>query len=142
MGASWLKGICAVNRYEGEPNVGVAETTMIGVLEEANALRRKGALDAAADRYRKVLGHDPQHADSLYYLAQISCQQGNVSAGIGLVRQALAADPRRGRAHNLLGMALNALGQSAEALVSFDTAIKLQPELASAYGSRGDVLVA
>ena len=120
--------------------MGAAGTTLMGLLEEANTLRRKGALDDAVDRYRRVLGQDPRHADSLYYLAQISCQQGHVSTGIGLVRQALAIDPQHGRAHNLHAMALSALGQPAEALASFDLAIKLQPELASAHAGRGDVL--
>ena len=119
----------------------VADKTIEALLEDAVALRRKGAFADAAGRYRQVLQSDPQHVDALYYLAQLSCQQGDVAGGVDLVRRALAVDPRHGRSHNLLGMALSALGAPQDALASFDAAIRFQPELASAHGSRGDVLV-
>src|SRR5436190_14348461 len=108
--------------------------TIAGLLEQAAGLRRGGAPAEAADRYRQIISRDPQHVDALYYLAQLSCQQGDVNSGIALVRRALAIDRSHARAHNLLGMALAAVGHAQESLGSFDAAIKIQPRLASAHG--------
>jgi len=120
------------------------QTTDIDIsvlLEEAQGLRRGGALADAAHRYRRVLLLDPLNVDALYYLAQISCQLGDVNGGVALVRRAIVVNPQQGRLHNLLGMALAALGRPHEALASFDTAIMVAPQLISAYGARGDALV-
>jgi Flp pilus assembly protein TadD len=83
------------------------------------------------------VAHLADNADALFELARASCRQGRLSEGVDIVRRVLAIDPRQARAHNLLGMALNGLGRREEALVSFERAIALQPELADAHGNRG-----
>jgi protein O-GlcNAc transferase len=118
----------------------VADAALSALLEEAAGLRRQGALSAAAERYRQVFERDPRNVEALYQGAQLSCQQGDLAGGIALLRRALAVDAGQGRLHNLLGMALCALGQPQEAVVSFDAAIVLQPTLAAAHGGRGDAL--
>jgi predicted O-linked N-acetylglucosamine transferase (SPINDLY family) len=112
------------------------------LLEDGVRLQRQGALADAAARYSEILKREPANADALYRLAQVACQEGSFAAGIDLVRRALAADPRRARAHLLLGMALARLGRVDEALASFDQAIACDPGLADAHGNRGDVLAA
>ena len=79
-------------------------------------------------------------ADALLRLAQSACRQGELERGIELARQALAAGPQQGRAHNLIGLALSRLGRPAEALASFDAAIACEPALADAHGNRADIL--
>ena len=99
------------------------QTTSIDIpvlLEEAQRLRRSGAFADAAHRYRRILLSDPRNVDALYYLAQLSCQSGDVNGGAELVRRAIMVNPQQGRLHNLLGMALAALGRPHEALASFD----------------------
>src|SRR5262245_9759379 len=107
------------------------------LLEEAAALHRSGALDAATDRYTRVLKGDPANATALYGLAQINCQQGRFADGVGLAQRALAAEPQHTRAHVLLGRALVELGQVGEALASFDRAIACEGTHAGAHGNRG-----
>ncbi len=112
------------------------------LLEDGIRLQRQGALGDAADRYTEILRHEPAHADALYRLAQVSCQQDRFESGLGFARRALAADPRRARTHLLLGMTLARLGRTSEALASFDQAIACKPALADAHGNRGDALTA
>src|SRR5580693_3692763 len=109
------------------------------LLQQGLALHRRGAVDEAAARYAEVLRADPGNADAHYYLAMISCQHGRFAEGAELARQSLANDPRQARAHVLLGRALSALGQHADALASFECALVLAPDLAQAHGNRADV---
>ncbi len=80
-------------------------------------------------------------ADALVEQARTACRAGRLVEGIDLARRALSIDPRKALAHNLLGMALNALERREEALASFDSAIACAPALAEAHGNRGDVLL-
>ena len=111
------------------------------LLQEAARLHGQGALAEAAGRYRQVLQGEPDHAQALYHLAVICCQQGQFGEGVELVRRSLASEARQPRAHNLLGMALSRLGQPREALASFDAAIADQPDFADAYGNRASALL-
>jgi protein O-GlcNAc transferase len=111
-----------------------------GLLEQALALQRRGALADAAARYAEVLDADPNNSDAHYYLGLMSCQQGRFAEGIDLARKSLASDPRNARAQVLLGRALAAIGRHQEALVCFDQVIALSPDFAQAHSSRADLL--
>ena len=52
----------------------------------------------------------PAETNALYESARASCRQGEFERGIELAQQALAIDPKQGRAHNLVGLALSRLG--------------------------------
>ncbi|MGC9216727.1 tetratricopeptide repeat-containing sulfotransferase family protein [Acidithiobacillus sp.] len=54
-------------------------------------------------------------------------QQGRADLALPVYRQALAQHPENGDLHDLLGSALHALGQPAQALSYFDTALRLNP---------------
>jgi tetratricopeptide (TPR) repeat protein/SAM-dependent methyltransferase len=116
-------------------------TATLELLEEGARLHRQGALADAASRYRQVLQSEPDHAQALYHLAVIGCQQGQFQPGIELARQSLASDPHQPRAHNLVGMALSRLGRQEEALASFDHAIVQQPDFADAHANRAAALM-
>jgi tetratricopeptide (TPR) repeat protein/SAM-dependent methyltransferase len=117
------------------------EVSTADLLQEAARLQREGALAEAAGRYRQVLHGEPDHAQALYHLAVISCQQGLFRDGIDFARRSLASDARQPRAHNLTGMALARLGQHQEALMCFDAAIADQPDFADAHGNRASALM-
>src|SRR5258708_35793624 len=89
-------------------------------LQDALLLHRQGALDEAVRCYDRLLQNDPTNADARYYLAMAWCQKGLFGQAIDAVRRALATDPQSARLHNLLGMALNTLGQPQQALASAD----------------------
>ena len=109
-------------------------------LQEALSLHRSGDVAGAAARYADIARFDPDNPDVHYYLGMISCQQGRYVEGSEFARKSLVSDPRHVRAHVLLGRALSALGCRDEALVSFERAIALAPELAAAHGHRADIL--
>src|SRR5262245_18305329 len=111
-------------------------SSLASILSEAAALHRSDALAEAAARAQEVVRSNPTHADALHALAQISCQQGRFREGVDLVRQALAAEPRRAASHVLLARALAELGDTQEALASFDRAIACDANHAAAYGNR------
>jgi predicted O-linked N-acetylglucosamine transferase (SPINDLY family) len=111
------------------------------LLQDADRLHGQGALTEATNRYRQVLERDPEHAQALYRLAVLECQQGRLGAGIDLVRRSLARVHNQPRAHNLLGMALGRLDRWPEALASFDAAIRNQPDYADAHGNRANALM-
>ncbi|MCC6777661.1 MAG: tetratricopeptide repeat protein [Hyphomicrobiales bacterium] len=111
------------------------------LLQEGARLHGQGALADAAGQYQRVLEAEPDHAQALYHLAVIACQQGRLDDGIALVRRSLARVSQQPRAHNLLGMALGRLGRSDEALASFDQALTLDPAFADAHGNRANALL-
>jgi tetratricopeptide (TPR) repeat protein len=115
-------------------------TPTAALIEKALALHRSGAVAEAARLYSQALAQEPANADALCYLAMIFCQQGQFPKGIDLLHQAIKAAPERSTTHNLLGRAQHGARDLAGALVSFDTAILLQPDLADAHGNRGSVL--
>ena len=110
------------------------------LLQEALALHRRGSLDEAIAGYREVLRLEPANADANYHLGMISCQRGRFAEGAEFARKSLASDAGQARAHVLLGRAVNALGRSDDALVSFDRAVALAPDLAQTHSHRADFL--
>jgi tetratricopeptide (TPR) repeat protein/SAM-dependent methyltransferase len=113
----------------------------VDLLQEAARMHSQGALADAASRYRQVLQGEPEHAQALYHLAVIACQQGRFDEGIELAQRSLASAPRQPRAQNLLGMALSRLGRQQDALASFERAIAGAPDFADAYGNRASALM-
>jgi len=103
---------------------------------------RRGELGEAMQRYSEVLRADPGHAEALYYVAVVACQEEQFKQGIELAEKALAAGPPQARVHNLLGKAHERLGEHLEAIKSFDAAIALDPGFAEAHGNRAALLAA
>ena len=102
---------------------------------------RQGDLKMAMERYADVLRTDPENADALYYIAVVACQEGQFQQGTELARRALAKGPASARAHNLLGRALEALGEPLEAIKNFDLAIAADANFAEAHSNRANILV-
>jgi protein O-GlcNAc transferase len=115
-------------------------STTTKLLQEAVALHRRGAVEAAGARYREVLRAERDNADAHYYLGMMSCQAGRFDEGAELARKALASDARHANAHILLGRALSGLGQQEEAVKRLQQAIALAPNLAAAHGHLADLL--
>src|SRR5260370_38491185 len=103
-------------------------------LQDALLLHRQGALDEAVRCYDRLLQNDPTNADARYYLAMAWCQKGLFGQAIDAVRRALATDPQSARLHNLLGMALNRLGQPQQARAGFADGIRTPADFAKENG--------
>ena len=88
----------------------------------------------------EVLRNDPQNADALYYVAVVACQEGQFPQGVELARRASRSGRPQASVHNLLGKALDRLGEPLEAVKSFDRAIALDANFAEAHGNRANIL--
>ncbi|MDO8875085.1 MAG: tetratricopeptide repeat-containing glycosyltransferase family protein [Pseudolabrys sp.] len=115
--------------------------TMAQLLQQGLFHHRRGEVRLAMERYSDVLTKDPKNAEALYYVAVISCQEGQFTQGVDLVRRALTLVPPEARMLNLLGQALDRLGQPLEAVKALDQAIALDPKLAAAHANRANILI-
>ena len=117
-----------------------APTAAEKLLQQGLFHHRQGEINLAMDRYTEVLQRDPENADALYYVAVVACQEKQFEQGVALARRALSLGARQARVHNLLGQALDRLGEKLEALKSFDAALAIDPNFAAAHGNRANIL--
>jgi protein O-GlcNAc transferase len=117
-----------------------APPTTATLLQQGLFHHKRGELAQAMDRYTDVLRIDPQHADALYYVAVVACQEGQYSQGAELAKRAIANGPPQARVHNLLGQAHDRLDQPLEAIKQYDEALRLDPNLAEAHGNRAGIM--
>jgi len=111
------------------------------LLQQGLFHHRQGQLALAMERYTEVLKNDPDHGEALYYVAVVCCQEGQYKQGAELARKAIANGLDTAKVHNLLGQALDRLGEPLEAIKSFDKAIAVDPDFADAHGNRANILV-
>src|SRR5439155_22203532 len=76
---------------------------------------------------QRALALDPADADLYATMAEMAGQVRLHSAAADFARQGVAADPKRWRAHGLLGMNLLRLGRIAEGRKSLETSFKGDP---------------
>ncbi len=99
-----------------------------------------GALDTAADFFRKTLRADPKLAQAHNSLGAVLQAQGNAKEAAFAFKKALALQPKYGRAHYNLGTVLHGQCKFADAALSFREAIKFEPTLAQAHTNLGVML--
>ena len=114
--------------------------TAAELIQQGLVHHRAGQISLAMDRYTQVLRNDPQNVDALYYIAVISCGEGQFQQGIDLARRSLSFRTGQARAYNLIGQALHRMGQPKDALESFDKALECDVNFADAYGNRANML--
>jgi tetratricopeptide (TPR) repeat protein len=122
-----------------EPNT--APQTIAQILQQGLFHHRQGQLRPAMERYMEVLRINPEHAEALYYCAVVACAEGQYKEGVDVVRRAIEFGPATAKMYNVLGQALDRLGEPLEAIKAIDQAIALDPNLAAAHGNRGSILV-
>lgn len=115
--------------------------TSAQLLQQGLFHHRQGQIAQAMERYTEVLKNDPNNGEALYYVAVVCCQDGQYKQGAELARKAIAAGLDTPKVHNLLGQALDRLGEPLEAIKSFDKAIAVDPNFAEAHGNRANILV-
>ena len=98
----------------------------LGLIDQTN-----GALASAESNYKLALAIDPTFVSALFNLAIVKTAEGDLVSAIDLYRSAIAVDPTNAPAHLNLGFALIEKGDDKHGQVELDTAIKLDPSLAS-----------
>ena len=104
-------------------------------LEEQH--RDAGRLAQAESLCRQVLQAQPKNPAALHLLGIIAHQAGNASAGIELLKQAIAANDRVALYHSNLGEMSRLAGRIEEAIAAGRRAIELQPNHPPALNNLG-----
>ena len=105
-----------------------------------NALSEAGRNAEAERCFELVAGFAPNDPQAFINLATIRNQRGEKEAAMGLLEQALRADPGNAQAHGMLGSFLHDVGRVAKGRQHLETAIKLDPGLGSAHLNLGVLL--
>ncbi|HEY4139938.1 MAG TPA: tetratricopeptide repeat protein [Pseudolabrys sp.] len=108
-------------------------------LAQALQLHERGQLAEAEKLYAAILAARPDHFDALQMMGLIKLAKGQAAEALHLMGAAMRA---RKSPQVLLnyGIVLNALKRHAEAIESFDQAIKLKSKYAEAHNNRGATL--
>src|SRR5207244_9551558 len=87
----------------------------------------QGDLKGAGAAFTKVVAMDPAYADGPVNVARAQIQEGDVTAAIPMLEQALAISPKLAKAHFFLGPALKTRGRYDEALIHLQAAAGQYP---------------
>ena len=101
-----------------------------------NALLQAGRAPEAVERFRRAIAAGRGSAETygvLYFrLGSLLVEREQFREAIDVFRAGLALVPESPQGHNNLGGALAASGRTAEAIVEFEQALRLDPNLVSA----------
>lgn len=109
-------------------------------LAQALQFHERGQLAEAEKLYGAILAARPDHFDALQMMGLVKLAKGQAADALHLMSAAMRA---RKSPQVLLnyGLVLNALKRHAEAIDSFDQAIKLKSKYAEAHNNRGATLI-
>jgi hypothetical protein len=91
---------------------------------------RRRELEEAVIRHR--LEKNPKDFTANFNLGAVMLSRLNAPGAVSALETAVAADPGRPEARNMLGLALERVGRTAEAVAEFTIALKLRPDYAAA----------
>lgn len=98
-----------------------------------------GRFSDAEALYQRILGENPDHADSLDFLGVIACQTGKNEVAEELISRAIRINPSNPVYYSHLGNVFRSQGDLDEAEVSYRKAIALKPDYAEAHNNLGNV---
>ena len=107
-------------------------------LNLGNALMSQGRVTDAIASFRQALALEPTShtrktlANALYDNGTIAIERGEFDRAIGQLGEAVALEPDYAEAHNNLGIALASQGRLQEAMVEWQAALRLNPQLGDA----------
>lgn len=110
------------------------------LLRRAYMLHQQGELHAAQEIYVQVLKRDPGHLDALQLALSVTDQLGTYTLALELLEAAKIVRVGDATLDNDLGKVLYELGRLDDALDSYRSAVKLNPEYAEAYFNQGNIL--
>ena len=122
---------------------GISETRERRLREVAadfDRRRDEAQYQAALNRWREddgagcrealaaLLGRTPGHCAARLLLADVELSQGNPKAALEQARQVLALEPKNAEAHHVMGLSLDALGETTAAISHYEQATRLDSE--------------
>jgi predicted O-linked N-acetylglucosamine transferase (SPINDLY family) len=99
-----------------------------------------GLLTEAKQLLVAILEREPQHSDSLYLLASIAAQSGDLDLGRDLLRQAIAIEPRKTPYWVLFGNLFQCRGELDASAECYRQALTLDPQCFDALYNWGNTL--
>jgi tetratricopeptide (TPR) repeat protein len=92
-----------------------------------------GNVQKAEAVFQQIVHVYPEHSAALNLLGIITCQNGEIDAGVELIMRALATKPEYAEAHFNLGMVFQNLGKLDEAVTRYQKAAALKPNYIEAH---------
>jgi len=132
-------------RRAARPRGGAARRALVGAVTEtafarAQALHRRGDVDAAEPLYRAVLEAMPDHPGALHFLGMILSSRGDNEAALLLTARSVALAPEDPTYRLNHGVVLAAAGRDDAALIEIEAACRLMPREVRAWRARARVL--
>ena len=109
-------------------------------LEQAVQAHQQGRLEEAVPLYRQILAHHPRHTGALTNLASIYTRQERYPEALAHYREAIKGGDVAPELWFNYGNLQQKLAMTAEAITSFQTALRLQPNLYPAHYNVGNLL--
>jgi len=108
--ADFSHGEPSLNRKQRRADKTQSASGETALLAVALRHHQSGRLTEAEDLYRRILRHDPGHAQALHLSGLLAHQSGRTGQAIALIEQAIRRDPRVPDFHGNLGNALRSAG--------------------------------
>jgi len=99
-----------------------------------------GLNDEARQLLILILEREPRHSDSMYLLASLASQSGDLELGEHLLRQAISIESRKTPYWVLLGNVLQQAGRLEDSAVCYQSALALDANCADAFYNWGNTL--
>jgi predicted O-linked N-acetylglucosamine transferase (SPINDLY family) len=138
--ADFSHGEPSLNRKQRRADKTQSASGETALLAVALRHHQSGRLTEAEDLYRRILRHDPGHAQALHLSGLLAHQSGRTGQAIALIEQAIRRDPRVPDFHGNLGNALRSAGRLAESETAFRHALRLRPDFAESHNNLGIAL--
>jgi len=120
----------------------VDAAAILALLARGAELRASGKPADAAEAYEQVLLNQPDHAEALTAIWDLSFDSGNPGSAIDWLNKAIAVRGDSAAFHYMLGCSLQSQGKIHDAIASFARALELEPTLAKAHNNLGCTLEA
>jgi predicted O-linked N-acetylglucosamine transferase (SPINDLY family)/predicted SAM-dependent methyltransferase len=116
---------------------GLDEQAIAGLLERGAALRAAAKPVEALEVYKQVLAGQPDQAQALAAIWDISFETGNPGSAIDWLNKGIAVRGDVAAVHYMLGCSFQAQMKIQDAVASFVRALELDPGLAKAHNNLG-----
>jgi Flp pilus assembly protein TadD len=96
--------------------------------QAALALVQEGDTDGALKALTRLLERVPNHRPSVLLAGEVAIELDHPAIAVDFAKQLVELDSKDAEAHHLLGLALEAQGNLAEAKLQYEKAVELAPE--------------